>query len=97
MPFKQTVRSFTANLNPNKKQIGTISIVCDTAKLVVAFVDPADPIPANSFDPDSNVGNGYQPFSSFPLYIDLLRNGAPVSVSFKPEDTPPTFILIASK
>lgn len=95
--FKETVRSYTANLNPNKKQLGSINIMCDTAKLVVGFIDPADPIQPNTYDPASKVGNGYQPFGSFPYYIDLLRNGAPVSVTFRPDDTPPTFIVIASK
>lgn len=96
-PFKEIVRSYTAKLNPNKKQGGTISIICDTAKLVIGFVDPGDPIPANAYDASTKTGNGYQPFSTFPLYLDLLRNGSPVSVSFSPDDQPPLFVVIGSK
>jgi hypothetical protein len=98
MAFKETVRSYTANLNPNTKQIGTISIMCDTARLIIGFVDPADTLPPNTYDGSSKLGCGFQPFASYPFYLELLRNGAPLSVSFKPEDTPqPTFVVIASK
>lgn len=95
--FKETVRSYSANLNPNKKQVGCIIMTCDTARLVVGFLDPADAIQPNTYDPATKIGNGFQPFSSFPFYLDLLRNGTPVTVTFRPDDVPPTFIVVGSK
>jgi len=35
----------------------------------------------------------YQPIAQFEHYLDLIRNEKPISVTFRPEDSPPTFVV----
>lgn len=95
MPFIETVRSYSAFLYPNRKQSGRINLYCDRAKLYLIFNDPADPVPANTYNSSLKIGVGCQPFTSYAQFLDLVRNEGPISVTFRPEDSPPTFVVYA--
>ena len=95
MAFTETVRTYSAFLYPNKKQTARINLRCDTAKLYLLFSDPAEPVPGNSYSSATKTGVGHQPFSSYPHYLDLVRNEGPISITFRPEDSPPVFVVYA--
>jgi hypothetical protein len=44
------------------------------------FLDDTSPVPNNSFDPVSKIGNLFFPWWQFEWFVDLLRNESPVSV-----------------
>lgn len=97
MAFIKTVDRYDAFLYPNLgKQSGRINLSCGDHKLYLLFVDPADPLSPNSFIAASKVGLAYQRFSQYAHFLDLLRNEKPISVTFRPEDAPPTFVVYCS-
>jgi hypothetical protein len=94
MAFIKTVQRYDAFLYPNQgKQSGRINLYCDDHKLYLLFVDPADPLSTNSFNAGTKIGVAYQRFGQYPHYLDLLRNEQPIMVTFRPEDSPPTFVV----
>jgi hypothetical protein len=94
MAFIKPLHRYDAFLYPNAgKQSGRINLYCDDHKLYVLFVDPADPMPVNSFNAPAKIGVAYQRFSQFEHYLDLVRNEKPISVTFRPEDAPPTYVV----
>ena len=94
MAFIKTVSRYSAFLYPNgDKQSGRINLYCGDNKLYLIFVDPADPMSSNSYSETSKVGVAYQRFSQYEHYLDLVRNEKPISVTFRPEDSPPNFVV----
>lgn len=94
MAFIKTLQRYDAFLYPNQdKQSGRINLYCDDHKLYLIFIDPVDVLPANSFNSTSKTGVAYQHFSQYPHFLDLVRNEKPISVTFRPDDTPPTFVV----
>ena len=94
MAYIKLLDRYDAFLYPNQgKQSGRINLYCGDHKLYLLFVDPADPMPANSFNAVAKIGTAYQRFAQYPHYLDLLRNEKPISVTFRPEDSPPSFVV----
>jgi hypothetical protein len=94
MAFTKTLQRYDAFLSPNQgKQHGRINLSFDDHKLYLFFMDPADPLPVNSYNATEKIGVAYQRFSQYPHYLDLVRNEKPISVVFRPETTPPTFVV----
>ncbi len=94
MAFIKTVQRYDAFLYPNAgKQNGRINLYCDDQKLYILFRDPTESLPGNTYDAASKIGVAYQPFSLYQHYLDLVRNEKPISVTFRPEDAPPTFVV----
>ena len=94
MPFIRMLDRYDAFLYPNEgKQSGRLNLYCDDHKLYLLFLDPEDALPANSFDDAAKIGRGYQRFSQYRHFLDLVRNERPVWVTFIPEDTPSTFVV----
>ena len=94
MAFIKTLERYDAFLYPNQgKQSGRINLSFDDHKLYLLFVDPADPLSVNTYNATTKIGVAYQHFSQYQHYLDLVRNEKPISVTFRPEDTPPTFVV----
>lgn len=94
MAYIKTLQRYDAFLYPNQgKQSGRINLYCDDHKLYLIFSDPADPLAPNSFDAATKTGVAYQRFSQYQPFLDLVRNEKPISVTFRPEDRPPSFIV----
>jgi hypothetical protein len=93
----QTLSSYAAFLYPNAgKQSGRINLYCGEYKLYILFMDPSDTIPLNSFNATNKIGVAYQPFSQYAHYMDLIRNEKPIRITFRPEDSPPVFVVYCS-
>jgi hypothetical protein len=81
-------------LYPNQgKQSGRINLSLDDHKLYLLFVDPVDPLSVNTYKATTKIGVAYQHFSQYQHDLDLVRNGKPILVTFRSEDTPPTFVV----
>ena len=94
MPFMRELTKYIAFLRPNDGKIyGQINLYFNDHELRLFFLDPIDNLPPNSYDAANRVGNAYQPFSQYPHYLDLIRNEKPILVTFRPEDTPPKFVV----
>jgi len=94
MPFTKTLLRYDAYLYPNQgKQSGRIHLSFDDHKLYLLFVDPADPMPVNTYNATGKLGVAYQRFSQYQHYLDLVRNEKPISVLFYSENTPPAFVV----
>ncbi|MEW6491997.1 MAG: hypothetical protein AB1589_05530 [Cyanobacteriota bacterium] len=94
MAFIETVNQYTPFLYPNQgKRSGRINLYCNTSKLYLIFADPSVPMSPNSYSPDTKIGVAYQPFEQYQHYLDLLRNEGPISITFRPEDSPPSFVV----
>lgn len=94
MAFIKTLESYSAFLYPNAgKQSGRINLNFDDHKLYLIFRHPTEALPPNTYDGASKTGVAYQAFSQFQYYLDLIRNEKPILVTFRPEDTPPTFVV----
>jgi hypothetical protein len=94
MAFIKALQRYDAFLYPNQnKQSGRLNLHCDDHKLYLLFVDPADVLSANTFNPTTKIGVAYQRFAQYQHFLDLVRNETPIWVTFRPEDTPPTFVV----
>jgi hypothetical protein len=94
MAFIKTLTRYDAFLYPvSGKQSARLNLVCDDHKLYIIFADPADPISPNSFNAATKTGVAYQRYAQYAQYLDLVRNEKPISVTFRPEDTPPSFVV----
>ena len=94
MAFVKTVVRYDAFLYPNKgKKRGRINLHCGTHKLYMIFKDPSDKMPPNVYYKDTKTGAAYQRIGMFPHYLDLVRNEEPIYVTFRPEDTPPFYVV----
>lgn len=97
MAFIKTLSSYAAFLYPNGgKQRGRINLYCGDHKLYIIFVDPSETLSNNSFNTNNKIGVAYQPFNLYAQYLDLIRNEKPIRVTFRPEDSPPTFVVYCS-
>ncbi len=97
MAFIEATRRYSAFLYPNAgKQDGRINLYCETNRLYLIFKDPSDPLPSNSYNEGMKIGVGYQPISQYANYLDLVRNEGPIFVTFRPEDSPPNFVVYAA-
>ena len=47
----------------------------------------------NSYNETRKIGVAYQRFSQNQHYLDLVRNEKPISVTFRPENSPPNFVV----
>lgn len=94
MAFVETLNNYIAFLYPsNGKRRGRINLYWSTNRLYLRFVDPSDSIPFNNYNANIKAGEAFQPIAAYPDYIDLLRNEKPISVTFRPEDNPPTYVI----
>jgi hypothetical protein len=94
MAFVKTLTRYDAFLYPNEgKQSGRINLYCDDHKLYLIFRHPGDALSANTYDATSKIGVAFQTFSQYQHYLDLVRNEKPIYVTFRPEDTPPGFVV----
>lgn len=94
MAFIKTLARYDAFLYPNEgKQSGRINLYCDDHKLYLIFKHPTDPLSPNTFNAANKIGVAHQVFSQFQYYLDLVRNEKPILVTFRTEDTPPTFVV----
>ena len=73
-----------------------INLYCDEDyKLYIIF--PKGALSANSYDAGTKTGVANVDLSQYPNYIDLVRNEKPVSVTFNPDVTPPSFVVHVSE
>jgi len=94
MAFIKTLTRYDGFLYPNAgKQSGRINLYCDDHKLYMIFRDPSETLSPNNFNAASKIGVAYQPIAQFDRYLDLIRNEKPIRVTFRPEDTPPSFVV----
>ncbi|MBL8148472.1 MAG: hypothetical protein JNN15_00915 [Blastocatellia bacterium] len=97
MPFIKKLDRYDAFLYPSQdKQSGRINLYCQDHKLYLLFLDPSTPSSPNSFNPATKIGVAHQPFSQYQHFLDLVRNEKPISVTFRPEDAPPTFVVFCA-
>lgn len=97
MAFAKNLSQYSAFLYPNGgKQRARINLYCDDHKLYLNFLDPSEALSPNTFDANYKTGVAYQPISQFDTYLDLIRNEKPIRVTFRPEDTPPSFVVYCS-
>ena len=94
MAFVRTVSRYSAFLYPNRgKQEGRINLYCNPDKLYIIFRDPSEPLSNNSYNETNQLGVAYQKFDQYQNYLDLVRNEKPIYVTFRPEDSPPNFVM----
>ena len=94
MAFIKTLVRYDAFLYPNAgKQNGRINLHCTDHKLYMIFRHPSDALSPNSYNANNKIGVAYQTFSQYQHYLDLVRNEKPIYVTFRPEDTPPNFVI----
>ena len=96
MAVIKTVQTYAAFLYPNSKgSKARINLCCsDGYKLYILFTE--DDLPLNSFNATHNIGSAYADLDEYPGYIDLIRNEKPVRVTFRPEDSPPNYVVYVS-
>jgi len=95
MAFLKVVTSYDVMLYPGQgKQRGRININCfEDYKLYLIFLDPSEPVTTDFYNATSKIGVAHQYFNQYPHFLDLLRNEKPITVTFRPEDTPPSFVV----
>jgi len=96
MAFVKTLTSYAAFLYPNGKQSGRINLYAGDHKLYILFVDPSETVSKNSFNATNKIGIAYLPFGLYEHYLDLIRNEKPIRITFRPEDSPPKFVVYCS-
>jgi len=93
----EPVKRYSAFLYPNEgRRDGRINLYCSTKRLYLIFKDTSDPLPANYYNDTHNIGVAYQRADMYEHYVDLVRNEGPISVTFRPEDTPPVYVVYAA-
>lgn len=65
----------------------------DGYRLYLIFRSADEPTSPNSFNTSSKIGLAYQPVGQFDRYLELIRNEKPIYVTFRPEDSPPNFVV----
>ena len=94
MAFIKTLVRYDAFLYPNEgKQSGRINLYFDDHRLYLIFRHPSESLSSNTYNAASKIGVAYQTFTQYQYYLDLVRNEKPIFVTFRPEDTPPTFVV----
>lgn len=94
MAFVKTLTRYDAFLYPNGgKENGRINLHCGDHKLYLIFADPSATLSPNSFNASAKIGVASQPIGQFDHYLDLIRNEKPIRVTFRTEDSPPTFVV----
>lgn len=99
MAFVKNCERYSAFLYPSDLDtLARINFYCeDDHRLYVLFQDPGEgELPDNVFLEAYNIGRSYALLSQYPNYIDLVRNEGPIRVVFRPEDSPPRFVVYAS-
>ena len=100
MAFVKTCGHYAVFVYPNETDVlARINLYCaDNNKLYVLFKDlPVGELPPNTYNQSAKVGVAYAPLSQYPNYIDLIRNEAPIKVTFRSEDNPPRYVVYASQ
>ena len=94
MAFVKTLNRYAAFLYPNKTDTkARINLYCaESYKLYILFVDEDDLKP-NSYNQTNKVGVAYVDEDHYAQYLDLIRNEKPVYVTFRPEDSPPSYVV----
>ncbi len=95
MAFKKVADKYIAFLYPNGgKKTARINLYCaDNHKLYLLFQDPSDALSNNTYNESSKIGVAYLHYDQFKDYEDLVRNEKPINVTFRPEDSPPRFVV----
>ena len=95
MAFVKVLTSYDAMLYPGEgQQFGRINLNCfEDYKLYLIFLDPSEPLATDSYNATTKVGVAHMYFHKYPHFLDLVRNEKPIAVTFRPEDTPPTFVV----
>ncbi len=99
MPFIKTAQSYFAALYPNaggQKEKARINLYCSEDHKLYILFQPA-PLPPNRYNPSAKIGVSYAEVTQYSHYIDLVRNEKPVSVTFNPDVTPPSFVVHVSE
>ena len=94
MAFIKTVGHYSAFRYPNKGQEnGRINLYCSDQRLYMMFSDPSITLQSNSYNESHKICVAYQQFSQFQYYLDLVRNEKSIYVTFRPENSPPNFVV----
>ena len=96
-PFVKTAATYFVALYPASSTGGTgrINLYCDTHRLYLIF--KKNPTDVNSFNAATSTGVAYVDIAQFPYYLDLVRNEKPVSVTFNPDSSPPSYVVHANE
>ena len=93
----EPVKRYSAFLYPDEgKRAGRINLHCSTQRLYLIFWDTDAPLPNNTYNDSHKIGVAYQRFDKYQHFLDLVRNEGPISVTFRPEDTPPNYVVYAA-
>lgn len=97
MAFIKTANRYSAFMYPNTKDVkARINLYCTgNHKLYIDFYEESATLPDNTYDDTYLIGRARVPISYYPNYIDLIRNEGPIRVTFRPEDSPPRFVVYA--
>jgi hypothetical protein len=96
MAIIKNVRTYAAFRYPNSGQyIARINChAVQNYRLYIMFKPDGHPLPQNVYDSKKGEGYAYDHASSYPAYIDLLRNEKPISVAFNENGS---FALFAAR
>ncbi len=97
MAFVKTVDQYSAFLYPSDMSTeARINLYCkDGYKLYLIFVDDEE-LATNTYSERSKVGVAYVKRKYFADYVDLVRNEGPIYVTFRPESSPPLYVVYAA-
>ena len=97
MAFVKTVDRYAAFHYPNRSaNRARINLYCkDGFKLYLLFNDDGK-FGVNTYNEANKVGVAYDSINNYGYYIDLIRNEKPIYVTFRPEDTPPHYVVYVS-
>ena len=99
MSFAKTADNYAVFHHPNiSGATARINIYCeDGYKLYILFFEYNSDLSNNTQNESAKIGICTLPYSHYPQYIDLIRNEKPIRDTFRPEDTPPWYVVYASK
>ena len=94
MPFIKRAQTYFAALTPGDG--ARINLNCEEDhKLFIIF--PKGALSANTYNAASKTGVAFVELGQYSAYVDLIRNEKPVSVTFNPDSTPPSFVVHVSE
>jgi len=95
MSFIKGLKSYSAFLYPCENDTGgRINLYCeDQHRLYLIFQNSGSSPSANTYDASDQTGVAYRPISHYEHYIDLIRNEAPIWVTFNPDSAPPSYAV----
>lgn len=94
MAFIRSVQRYSAFLYPGKgRSGGRINLYCGDQKLYLLFRSDSEEMPDNTYNEGIATGVAYEELNQFQYYLDLVRNEKPIHVTFRPEDSPPNYVV----